>query len=156
MNLKNVTAAKAYAYDMVFRNVEIYDGSGQDGFVADVGIKDGKIVAVGRDLELGRAEKDCRGLCLAPGFVDVHTHSDYQMFVDQSRLCKLMQGVTFEIGGQCGWSRGVVTEDIERVSYTDPFAPNRGIEAVFVLGQAAVVNNIPTGVCNGRVYKTER
>jgi len=117
MNLKSVTAAKAYAYDMVFRNAEIYDGSGNESFVADVGIKNGKITAVGTDLELGRAEKDCRGLCLAPGFVDVHTHSDYQMFVDQCRLCKLMQGVTFEIGGQCGWSRGVVTEDIERVSY---------------------------------------
>ena len=45
---------------------------------------------------------------------------------------------------------------IDGATYTDPFAPNKGIEAVFVLGQAAVINNIPTGVYNGRMYKAQR
>lgn len=60
-------------------------------------------------------EYDCTGLVLAPGFVDVHTHSDRQLFQDPSRLCKLRQGVTMEIGGNCGNSQGPYHQPVNPV-----------------------------------------
>ena len=158
-------------YDVLFRNVEIFDGTGSESYVADVALKGDKIEKIGKVTAEGIVEGDGKGLSLAPGFVDVHTHSDTQLFSEPSRMCKVKQGVTFEIGGQCGWSRGpsvskmpqpgydadlvLFNKDaiLDQATYAHPFLPNIGIEMVFVSGQAAVVNNQPTGVFNGKVYK---
>ena len=91
-------------FDIVFRNAELIDGTGTPARHADVAVQDGKIVRVGSVDERGRVEQDCTGLVLAPGFIDAHTHSDMHLFQDPSRLCKLRQGVTTEIGGNCGSS----------------------------------------------------
>jgi len=104
-------------FDVVFRNVEVFDGTGADSFVTDVALKDGKIVRIGTVEEEGVVEIPGEGLSLAPGFVDVHTHSDSQLFADPSRMCKLKQGVTFEIGGQCGWSRGPAAPEMPKAGY---------------------------------------
>ena len=59
------------------------------------------------DLLIKNAEVfDGTGLSLTPGFVDAHTHSDTQLYQNPSRWDKLKQGMTTEIGGQCGWSPG--------------------------------------------------
>src|SRR4051794_19931332 len=64
--------------DYVLRNATIHDGAGGDGTVGDVAIKDDRIVAVGKFAVKGNAKVlDCTGLILAPGFIDLHTHSDY-------------------------------------------------------------------------------
>src|SRR3954451_19419504 len=62
-------------YDLVIRNGQILDGSGAAAMVGDIGIRGGKIVAIGK-IEQGAAEIDARGLIVAPGFIDVHTHAD--------------------------------------------------------------------------------
>lgn len=115
-------------FDIVFRNVEVADGTGTPSFVSDVAIQDGKIVHIGLVDEVGPIEIPGEGLTLAPGFIDPHTHSDSQIFFEPSRQCKLLQGVTTELGGQCGWSRGPVAESItpESRAYFEA-AVNKGL-----------------------------
>src|SRR5688500_4324535 len=64
-------------YDVVLRGGRVVDGSGRAGADADVGISDGRIVAVARKVrDTGRLELDARGFVVAPGFVDIHSHGD--------------------------------------------------------------------------------
>lgn len=102
-------------FDVVFRNAEIIDGTGGPARCADVAVQNGRIIRVGPVDERGRVEYDCDGLVLAPGFIDVHTHSDGQLFADPSRLCKLRQGVTTEIGGNCGSGLGPIADPVNPV-----------------------------------------
>jgi N-acyl-D-amino-acid deacylase len=68
----------------------------------DVAVKDGRIVAVGR-VEAEGAELDAAGLAVAPGFVDIHSHSDYTLLVDPRAVSAIHQGVTTEVVGNCGF-----------------------------------------------------
>ena len=92
-------------HDLVIKNALIYDGSGAAAFYGNVSVDDGKITYVGQD-EPGEAKKivDASGLSLAPGFIDVHSHSDYVISEDPHRVHILQMGVTTEIAGQCGYS----------------------------------------------------
>lgn len=94
-------------FDLIFKNALIYDGSGAPAFLGTVGVQQGKIVYVGAGAEELSAHKiiDADGLCLAPGFIDSHSHSDLSILEDPSRLHVLRMGVTTEIAGQCGHSR---------------------------------------------------
>lgn len=91
--------------DVILRGATIFDGTGQAPFRADVGIAGERIAAVG-DLSStqGRVERDVAGLWLTPGFIDAHTHSDAFLLLEPYAPSKLAQGVTTEIGGQCGGS----------------------------------------------------
>ena len=90
-------------FDLLIQNALIYDGSGKPAFYGNVAVTDGKITAVGADVS-GEAAKtvDAKGLSLAPGFIDVHSHSDQVLHSDPHRLHVLRMGVTTEISGQCG------------------------------------------------------
>ncbi|MDP3175641.1 MAG: amidohydrolase family protein [Phenylobacterium sp.] len=66
-------------FDSVIRGGTIYDGHSAEGFVGDVAIKDGRIVAVGEVVGQGREEIDATGKIVTPGFVDIHTHYDGQV-----------------------------------------------------------------------------
>jgi N-acyl-D-aspartate/D-glutamate deacylase len=68
--------------DYVIRNGLVVDGTGVSGFRADVGIRDGMIVAVGSVTEEASTELDAEGLVVAPGIIDPHTHYDAQLFWD--------------------------------------------------------------------------
>src|SRR5918999_1803619 len=69
--------ARPARYDVVLRGGRVVDGSGRAGVDADVAIGNGRVVAVGRALrDTGRVELDVRGLVVAPGFVDIHSHGD--------------------------------------------------------------------------------
>ena len=83
----------------------VYDGRGSAPFVTDVAIADGRIVAIGDLTERDAHERvPCDGLALAPGFIDVHSHSDELWLVDPRCEGKIRQGVTTEIAGNCGTS----------------------------------------------------
>jgi N-acyl-D-amino-acid deacylase len=90
-------------YDLLFRQAVVVDGTGAPGFVADVGIADGRFVALAPRLE-GQAAKtvQAEGLVLAPGFIDLHCHSDAYHLEEPVGEIKIRQGVTLEVVGNCG------------------------------------------------------
>ena len=98
-------------YDVVVRNGVVVDGSGAPRFRADVAIKDRKIAALIDPADAatasGAREIDATGLAIAPGFIDLHSHSDWVLpIADHGRILKpfLLQGVTTFVGGNCGFS----------------------------------------------------
>src|SRR5438132_345342 len=90
--------------DLVLRGGRVCDGSGAPAHDADVGIAAGRVVAIGRTGGAARRTLDVRGLIVAPGFVDVHTHYDAQVTWD--RLCtpSCWHGVTSVVIGNCGFA----------------------------------------------------
>jgi N-acyl-D-amino-acid deacylase len=96
-------------FDLVLAGGHVVDGTGRDAFAADVGIQGDRIAAVGDLAAAAAAERvDVTGAYVAPGFVDVHTHSDLAPLLpaehDDVRLASLRQGVTTEVCGNCGFS----------------------------------------------------
>jgi N-acyl-D-amino-acid deacylase len=91
--------------DFRIRNARIVDGSGTPWFRGDVGIQGGRIVAVGspRGTQATR-DFDAQDRCLAPGFIDAHTHSDFSLPTFPRSESRISQGVTTEVGGNCGFS----------------------------------------------------
>ena len=97
--------------DLLFRGGLVVDGSGGPSREADVGVRDGRIVAVGRVDEPARRVLDAGGLALAPGFVDMHAHSDLQLLLNPAHEAKVHQGVTTELIGQDGLSYAPVSDE---------------------------------------------
>ena len=90
---------------MLIRGGLVIDGSGRPGEIADVAIRDGRIGAIGRSLLAGSARTiDAEGLAVAPGFIDIKTHSDFTLPINPKAESKVRQGVTTEIVGHCGFS----------------------------------------------------
>lgn len=90
------------AFDLVLRGGTVVDGTGGATYEADVGVKDGRIAAVGRIAGAGADEIDARGQLVTPGFVDVHTHYDGQATWDQRMQPSSWHGVTTVVMGNCG------------------------------------------------------
>lgn len=105
MSLGSADAAPIDA-DVVIRGATLYDGSGKPGQVGDVAIKEDRIVAVGKFAVAGKPRiLDATGLILAPGFIDLHTHSDLPLTekATAANLNYLAQGVTTVVTGNCGF-----------------------------------------------------
>ena len=99
--------------DVLIRGGRVVDGAGNPWIYADVGIRDGLIVAIGRLEDAGaRRTIDATGMVVSPGFVDMHTHSDYALLVDGKAESKIRQGVTTEILGE-GSSPGPLLGEAE-------------------------------------------
>src|SRR5260370_19502134 len=83
----------------------VIDGSGKPGEIADVAVHGGRIVALGRSVPAASARTiDAEGLAVAPGFIDIKTHSDFTLPINPKAESKVRQGVTTEIVGHCGFS----------------------------------------------------
>jgi N-acyl-D-amino-acid deacylase len=93
-------------YDILIRNGRIIDGTGAPAFEGDVAVNDGRIAAVGSVEGSASKEIDATGTVVAPGFIDIHSHSDFSVLVDPHCSSKLRQGITTELNGNCGWSAG--------------------------------------------------
>jgi len=94
-------SAQQAPYDLIVRGGHIVDGTGNPWFAADVGIRGGRIVAIG-SLAGAHASReiDARGLVVAPGFIDLHTHSDLPLLNDGNAESKVRQGVTLDVIGE--------------------------------------------------------
>lgn len=93
-------------YDILIRNGKIIDGTGNPWFRADLAVTNGKIVTMGQIPVDAVAKEmiDATGLVVAPGFIDIHSHSDLPLLVDGLAHGKVRQGVTTEVIGNCGFS----------------------------------------------------
>ncbi|MEE9274267.1 MAG: D-aminoacylase [bacterium] len=112
-------------HELIFREATIYDGSGGEPYTGDLAVDGETISAAGPRLEgSARREIDARGLALAPGFVDIHGHSDYYLLINPTAEAKVRQGVTTDVGGNCGYAAAPIGgEEIEerRRSYREQF-----------------------------------
>ena len=124
-------------YDLLIKNGTVVDGTGAPRFQADVAVKDGKIARIAPEIAEGAETViDARGLVVAPGFIDTHTHSDGTVFSPETTgYNHLEDGATTELAGQCGSmaapyygefdpSHGISREEYERIceSYSSYFA----------------------------------
>ncbi len=123
-------------YDLVIKNGVLIDGSGLPRYHADVAVRHGRIVSIGRIRERAREVIDADGLVVAPGFIDGHTHMDAQIFWDPLGTCSCWHGVTTVVMGNCGFTlapcaaseRHLVVKNLERAEDIAAEAMEAGIE----------------------------
>jgi N-acyl-D-amino-acid deacylase len=101
---------KRVKYDLAVLNGRIVDGAGNPWYKADIGISRGRIRLIGRLDGPAREKIDAEGLIVAPGFIDMHSHSDTLLLVNPLAESKIRQGVTTEVIGNCGSSAAPLTE----------------------------------------------
>lgn len=115
------------SHDVVIRGGTVFDGTGGEGFSADVAVDGDTITSIGKVDEKGKREIDAHGLCVSPGFVDLHTHLDAQVGWDPQVTSISWHGVTTALFGNCG-----VT-----------FAPCHSKDREFLAGMMETVEDIP-------------
>ncbi len=156
--------------ELLIRSSEIVDGTGAPRFRGDIGVQNGRIVAIG-DLqqESAHEEIDGSGLVACPGFIDLHTHYDAQLFWDPALTPSSLHGVTSVVSGNCGFTvaplphddpylmrllsrvEGIPIEALERgvpwnwrstVEYFDAVDRRTSINIGFLVGHSAVRRSI--------------
>src|SRR5919108_4922435 len=124
------------SYDLIIRGGTIVDGSGLPRYQADVGIKDGRLTAIGKVSGPADEVIDAEGHVVAPGFIDGHTHMDAQVFWDPLGSCSCWHGVTSVVMGNCGFTLApgsakqsdLIINNIERAEDIPAEAMQAGIE----------------------------
>jgi len=120
--------------ELVIRGGTVFDGSGVPGIEADVAIEGGKIREIGPKLR-GERELDASGCAVAPGFIDIHTHYDAQVFWDPALQPSCFHGVTTVVAGNCGFTiaptraehHDLIVRTLENVEDMDPATLTSGI-----------------------------
>ncbi len=127
------------SYDLKITGGMIVDGTGKPGFVGDLGIKDGKVVAMGKADGPATTTIDATGKIVSPGFVDVHTHYDAQILWDRMLSISPWHGVTTTVIGNCGFGvaptkaihRKLILQTLEKVEGMSLDALHAGLGEVW-------------------------
>ncbi|MBC7818510.1 MAG: amidohydrolase family protein, partial [Planctomycetaceae bacterium] len=133
-------ADKPIEADVFLKGGTIFDGSGSDGQVGDIAIDGDRIVGVGKfDLKSAKWIIDCKGLVVAPGFIDLHNHSDSQIITPRTRanINFLMQGCTTIVTGNCGSGPIDVGEYYSKIN-----AAGAGTNVAHLLPQGALRGHV--------------
>ena len=103
-------------YDLALKNAYIVDGTGSPGFMGQIGIKDGKIACIEKagDIQAAKTITLEADEAVCPGFIDGHSHSDKYIFYDKFMKPKLLQGITTDLGGNCGIGAAPVAAPYEK------------------------------------------
>ena len=89
--------------DLIIKNGKIIDGTGEPPYISDIAVDNGKIIQIGDSSSLNSKKTyDVTGKTVTPGFIDIHTHSDFPLFVDGSAQSGIRQGLTTAVIGNCG------------------------------------------------------
>src|SRR4029450_2313569 len=129
-----VERADTMSADLIIRGGTVIDGSGAPGRQADVAVTGDRIPGIGDDLD-GKQTLDARGHVVAPGFIDIHTHYDAQVFWDPALTPSSWHGVTSVVAGNCGFSlapcrpehRELMVHTLEHVEDMSPATLEAGV-----------------------------
>jgi len=140
-------------FDVVIKNGHVIDGSGKPRIRANLAVRGHRIQGIGPDLK-GDREIDASGMIVSPGFIDMHTHSEYSLLLDPRGLSKVTQGVTTEVLGE-HHSAGPVLGKAE----DDPILLAYGVERDWAtlgeyferIGQQGIGQNVLSFVGAGQV-----
>jgi len=143
-------------YDLVIRNGTVVDGSGLGGYRADVGVVGDRIATIGRIRDRGNVEIDAEGQAVTPGFIDLHTHFDAQVFWDPLGANSCWQGVTTALMGNCGFTlapsaaehKALVVRNLERAEDISGKAMAAGIDWTWTTfaQYLEAVDRLPKGI----------
>jgi N-acyl-D-amino-acid deacylase len=116
------------AHDLVIHDGLVVDGSGRPAYKGDLGVSEGRIVEIG-SLDSGEATEliNASGFAVTPGFIDMHSHSDFVLLVNPKAESKVRQGVTTEVVGNCGGSAAPIlglARDLEIIRYQTRYGIN--------------------------------
>ncbi|MFB0514840.1 MAG: amidohydrolase family protein, partial [Candidatus Bathyarchaeia archaeon] len=117
-------------FDIIIKNAYVIDGTGSRRFKADIGIERSKIVRIG-NLKPEKAAQniDASRLAMSPGFIDMHSHSDFTLLINPKAESKIRQGITTEVIGNCGGSAAPLNETIkEEIRKTTPILEESGLK----------------------------
>ena len=100
------------SFDTIIKNGVIYAGDGKAPIEGDIAIRNGRIAALGKDLGTSAANIiDAHGLVVSPGFIDIHVHTDTNLFDAPKGDSRIFQGITSEVGGNCGYCPFVYSDE---------------------------------------------
>ena len=115
LGLTGLTGCKVrskQSFDTIIKNGVIYAGDGKAPIAGDIAIRGGKIAAIGKDLGTSADHViDAHGLTVSPGFIDIHTHTDTNLFDAPKGDSRIFQGITSEVGGNCGYCPFVYSDE---------------------------------------------
>ena len=110
-----IAAPDSRHFDVLVSGGNIYDGSGEEPYIADIGISDDRIVAIGTNLGTADAIIDAGGMAVAPGFINMLSWANETLIADGRSLGDIRQGVTLEVMGE-GWSMGPLSDAMREVA----------------------------------------
>lgn len=98
--------------DLLIKNGEVVDGSGEKSYRADIGIQNSKVTVIAKEIKKEAKEIiDASGYVVSPGFIDIHGNSDWTLYTNNKGESKIRQGVTTEVQGNCGFTAAPVTKE---------------------------------------------
>ena len=153
--IHSAQAAEA-KYDLIIRHGKIVDGTGNPWVYGDVAVAGDRIVAVGRTLAgTGKREIDAQGLVVAPGFIDMHTHTDLPILEDGNAQSKIRQGVTTDVvgeGNSVGPFKGKLSPQTVTFGRESVKVSTLG-EYLSILDRAGIAMNIASYVGEGQIWE---
>ncbi len=146
-------------FDIAINGGTIYDGRGGESFLGDIGIEGEKVVAVGKRLALhAKRVINAAGKVVCPGFIDIHSHSDFSAVINPNLDSKIRQGVTTELVGNCGFSACPILDEQHRADLSRKYA-GMGIEIAWkwpddyfaILSRSGIALNVAILVGHGNI-----